>query len=431
MNGRRVLLLLLLSGIVLVAVMARRMASAPDTLTSIYEPSGSAALVPGPELDFADYVDENRRRLAAVLARTHFATQEEPFGSGYTLETVVDMRAPYELPDGGALCDASGHGTGMGFLLIHGLTDSPYLLGTVARRLQRAYPCALVRGLLMPGHGTVPGDLLHVHRDDWLQTVAWGVEGFRPLVEQLYLVGYSNGSAVALRHVQTHPDDSLVAGLILLSPGLKARDGASALSPYARYVLKWVGQGSDRDAVKYESMAMNGAAEFALLTDEVLDAAFDTPALPIMMVMSGDDMTVDTRVALQFLCEQDTRARRVAVWYSSRFSTPLPGSCPGAEVIETSLTIPRFVNHAHVAITLPADDPHYGMDGDYPNCRRYSDLPDDYQACMVNDSETVYGESNIPLTEGRFDGKLLRRATFNPLFDAMMDRMICFIDNAC
>ncbi|MFM1895612.1 MAG: hypothetical protein RLZZ385_686 [Pseudomonadota bacterium] len=431
MNGKRVLLVLLVSGILLVLMLGLRLGSASEELTSIYQPSGSAAVIPTPQDSFADYVIANRERIRVALSRTHFARETEPFGAGYDLETVVDMRSPYELAGGGALCDASGQGAGMGFLLTHGLTDSPYLLRTVAQRLQRAYPCALVRGLLMPGHGTVPGDLLDVHRQDWLRTIDWAVEGYRGLVNELYLVGYSNGSAISLRHVQTHADDDLVAGLILLSPGLKARESAATLSPYARYVVKWAGQGEDRDAAKYESMAMNAAAEFHLLTLEVMAAAADTPALPIMMVMSADDMTVDTQAALQFLCEQDSRARRLALWYNSRFSPAREPSCPGAEVVDTSLTVPRFLNHSHVAITLPADDPHYGLDGRYPNCRDYNGNPADLQACRSDNANTVYGESNVPLEDGRYEGMLVRRATFNPLFNAMLDKMFCFIEEAC
>src|SRR4051794_18908145 len=52
-----------------------------------------------------------------------------------------------------------------GILLIHGLFDSPFMMRDIARHfLSRGF---LVRTILLPGHGTVPGDLLNIERSEW------------------------------------------------------------------------------------------------------------------------------------------------------------------------------------------------------------------------------------------------------------------------
>jgi hypothetical protein len=57
-------------------------------------------------------------------------------------------------------------------------------------------------------------------------------------------------------------------------------------------------------------------------------------------------------------------------------------------------------------------------------------MPERYEQCIVNDLDTVYGERGL-LVDGLFNGRLMRRATFNPGFVVMMQRIDCFLAGTC
>ena len=57
----------------------------------------------------------------------------------------------------------------VGVLLLHGMSDSPYSMRTLAQRLHDAG--ASVVGLRIPGHGTAPSGLVHVEWEDMAAAV--------------------------------------------------------------------------------------------------------------------------------------------------------------------------------------------------------------------------------------------------------------------
>lgn len=397
-----------------------------------YRPSGQAAYIPETDVSFSSYLAENRTRIRAVLEETYFTDNDQPFGPAYSLNDVLDKRAPFQFPADGNVCDDPARGGGRGFLLMHGLTDSPYLVKTVARELADAYPCALIRGLLSPGHGTVPGDLLNVRVDDWKRIARYGIESFRGEVDELFLVGYSNGSSLAIEYIANQRQDPLIQALILLSPGLRAADTRTYLTPWLRHVARWINRHPDVDAVKYESFPTNAAAEFYKLTREVTAIDLEPVSLPVFMVMSSDDTTVDNSAAVDFFCNKVNHPDRKLIWYeSSNTNIPPPMDCDGIRSVGVAVDNARFVSHSHVAITLPMDDAHYGLDGNYSSCLAYVDDAEKYSACNTDDDITVYAENSLRDSQGMIDGKLVRRTTFNPLFDEMMTSILCFIEQSC
>lgn len=92
-----------------------------------------------------------------------------------------------------------------------------------------------VSGVRLAGHGTAPEDLLGVRWQDWAGSVREGWEWLRERCEQVVVGGLSLGGLLALNLAAEEP----VAGLILLAPGLVARDWRVHLLPVARFFLKW------------------------------------------------------------------------------------------------------------------------------------------------------------------------------------------------
>jgi pimeloyl-ACP methyl ester carboxylesterase len=120
--------------------------------------------------------------------------------AGTTLDgsrTVLDAISPFELQPA-AGCPARAIRKGM--LLIHGLTDTPYLLHELGEHF--AQRCFLVRSILLPGHGTVPGDLINVDYTEWVSATRYGVQELGEAADEIYLVGFSTGGALALDYAR-------------------------------------------------------------------------------------------------------------------------------------------------------------------------------------------------------------------------------------
>lgn len=162
-------------------------------------------------------------------------------------------------------------------LLLHGLTDSPYSLRVIGEHL--AARGIEVVGLRLPGHGTAPSGLLSFRIEDMQAAVrlaardlqARGASG-RPL----YLVGYSNGAALAVDYTLAALDDAALpvpAGLVLISPAIgissaavvgRIKTGLSSLPGFGR--AAWEVIGTEFDPFKYTSFSFHAAGETFRLT---------------------------------------------------------------------------------------------------------------------------------------------------------------------
>jgi alpha-beta hydrolase superfamily lysophospholipase len=128
-----------------------------------------------------------------------------------------------------------------GALLIHGLTDAPYSVKADAEELSKlGYYCLVLR---MPGHGTVPGDLLKAEWEDWRAAVRLGARHVRQKIgptAPFVLAGYSNGGALSVQYGldSSAPGSKLPKPdrIILFSPMI----GVSPFAMLAR-VVAWIG----------------------------------------------------------------------------------------------------------------------------------------------------------------------------------------------
>lgn len=412
-----------LASLALCSLLATGACATPDT---DLKPSGVAITAPAAGTTFDDYVQSTRQQLRDVLSQTRFANEEKPFGD-HTIDQVVDMRAPYAIDPVGATCDAEdvnlSQGKGVGFLMVHGLTDSPYWLSDIRDSLRDRFPCAAFHGVLLPGHGTVPGDLLDVEYEDWLETVRFGMNSFGNEVQHIIPMGYSAGAALIGRIYNEEPDKDRVSALVMLSPGLAAKSGLAWLTPYVRYVKDWVGVGENNDPGKYGSMTMNAAAEFYLLTKPYGDGSLPDFDVPVFGVVSSDDQTIDPDVMLDFYCNKVISSHKQLIWYQGKTTaaTDLP-DCDGIDIVRSENHELRTLNHAHTAITMSPKDPIYGIDGTVADCGHYDD--EAARSRCQSGTDVLYGERNL------FDDApagTLRRGTFNPDFARMMDKMSAFI----
>jgi len=398
-----------------------------------YQASEFNALIPEPGDDFSDYVAESRTRIRRALRTYYFNEEDAPFRGLYSLDEVARMRAPFEHQPA-SNCESSANTERIGILMLHGLSDSPYLLKPLANNLAFRFPCALIRGLLTPGHGTVPGDLLNTNYDEWRDLLDFGVTSFDGAVDRLLVLGYSNGSTLILDYLNRYPEQEAIDQLILLSPGLAPAYAQSWSAPFLKWVIPWVNENDDEDAVKYESFPTHAASEFYLLTNRVRGDTEQQIDLPALLFLSAADTTVSAQSALDYYCQwMDNGDSKMFLFGRSQDTAILPG-CDSVETIpepDPTYANGRYLGYSHVALTVPATDPHYGLDAAYPACLAYFENRERYEQCMTDDASAVYGENSLRNEQGLVNGKLLRRSTFNPQFDRVVDEIACFVGGDC
>ncbi len=392
-----------------------------------HSPSGFAIGPPPANEPFDDYVSKTSQQIRTALKATRFDREKAPFGK-YTLDQVVSMRAPFAIGPDKDACEIAGndqaHGKDVGFLLVHGLTDSPFLMTDIRDTLQSKFPCATFHAVLLPGHGTVPGDLLNVQYQEWIETVRYGMDGFSSDIDHIIAIGYSTGATLIGREFDSRRRDHRMTAMVLLSPGFAAKSEQAWLSPYVRHVKSWVGKGENSDAAKYDSMAMNAAAEFHLLTEPYRDGTMDAFDIPVFMAVSSDDQTINPLVAADFFCNKVSANNKRLIWYQGEdHLIDEHQLCDKVDIVASAAPEWRTLNHAHTAITMRPDNPHYGMDGIIRRCDHYDEQSPNSK-CQTS-SDVVYGELNLA---GSASPGSLRRGTFNPDFVSMLDKMTHFIE---
>lgn len=342
------------------------------------------------------------------------------------LEKAVEGNAPFELKPLSDNARGQRKTYRRGVLLIHGLTDSPYFMRHIAAFFQKSG--FRVMAILLPGHGTQPGDLLDVRWQEWVRAVAWGVDRLAEETDEIYLGGYSAGGALSIYHSL---GDDRVRGLLLFSPALKISPRAAWANCHMLYSWlipsgKWLDIKPDLDIYKYESFPKNAAAQMHALT-EAVSARWRNHEfnVPVFAVASADDATVDTAATLAFIAHARHPSSRL-VLYTTDTAHPPAGIAPEKlELVNSAIPEKRILGSAHTALVLPPEDAYYGERGEYVNCIHY--YPDDmekYAACLKHNGPNFQGE----VTEKNLASGTLCRLMYNPHFAQIKVSLRKFID---
>lgn len=208
-----------------------------------------------------------------------------------------------------------------GVLLLHGMSDSPYSLRSLGQRLHALG--AAVIGLRLPGHGTAPSGLVDVRWEDMAAAVRLAVERLHEQApgRPLFIVGYSNGAALAVHYaLATLEDESRpkVERLVLISPAIGVTDAAALAIWQARIgrllgleKLAWNSILPEYDPFKYGSFAVNAGDMVYRLTSEIqsrLDDLDGTGSLdrfpPVLAFQSVVDATVSAPALVRGLFDR-------------------------------------------------------------------------------------------------------------------------------
>ncbi|WP_455222689.1 alpha/beta hydrolase [Kaarinaea lacus] len=199
-----------------------------------------------------------------------------------------------------------------GVLLIHGLSDSPYSMRSLAELCQSLG--FYVVGLRLPGHGTAPSGLVAA---SWRDFAAATEIAARHLVAQIgedkpfFIAGFSTGAALSVEYslgVLAGDDNPMPDGLILLSPAIGVTPIAALAVWQSRLSmlpgldkLAWDTIRPEYDPFKYNSFAVNAGDQIYQLTAAIrkkfkrLDHGKGVENFPrVLALQSVVDATVTT-----------------------------------------------------------------------------------------------------------------------------------------
>lgn len=374
-------------------------------LAALASLAGCAGQPPAPVVPIYSSFEDYRRDTVQRLASRHMA-------HGHAGELAATLNAPQEWRPPGPLRG--------GVLLVHGLGDSPWSFHDLGPALARQG--FHVRTVLLPGHGTVPEDMLAVTLEDWQQVVAEQAALLAREAAPVLLGGFSTGANLALDHAHAHPG---VAGLLLFSPAFRSSVPLGWVSPWLRHVKPWLiepAPGQETLLVRYANVPTNGFAQYhrsSRLVQRHLQAArFDKP---VLMVLAAADSVVDTDHAVKTFRSRFTHPASRLLWY---------GRAPDAAADDRRvMTLPdvlpewRISQFSHKGVLFAPDNPLYGHRGRLRLCRNSRD-DQATRACEQSDqvwfSEWGYREA----------GKVHARLTFNPYFEWQVRQMADVLDAA-
>lgn len=396
--------------------------AATPSLEARHHGSGLNSRFNGDQLPFADYVSMNCDMIRSIRSAANPDYLDQAI-----LNKVIDGNAPFALEPSGANTSGQEKKYRRGILLTHGLSDSPYFMRHLAAFFQANG--FRVMAVLLPGHGTRPGDLLDVSWQEWARTVAYGTDQLAAEVDEVYLGGYSAGGALSLYHSL---QDKRVRALFLFAPALEItrRAAYAFLHKLVSWLIpcqKWVYVKPDKDIYKYESFAKNTATEMYRLT-QALSAQLKLHELniPIFAAASVDDKTVNTSATVEFMVRQSNPSNKLILYTTE--TEKLAQNAPAEKIEWVNSVVPgqKILSSAHTAILISPEDEHYGIDGDYANCAHYyPENMDKYEACMRHPKEYCLGE----VTDKNLDTGILRRLMYNPNFAALKISLKRFMDN--
>ena len=117
----------------------------------------------------------------------------------------AEIHSPFTLGSGDGAC-----------LLVHGIAGSPAQMRTLGEAIASAG--FKVRGLLLPGHGTRPEDMHGIVWQDWYERVHEEYRALKERHEEVALIGFSIGAAIAAHYAAHNRVDKLALLNVPLFP---------------------------------------------------------------------------------------------------------------------------------------------------------------------------------------------------------------------
>ena len=323
----------------------------------------------------------------------------------------------------------------IGVLLVHGLGDSPYFFRDVANAM--CNEGIHVRTILLPGHGSKPGDMLNVSYQQWQTETNHHIRLFSKEVDNLYIGGFSTGANLTTIASFSMAEELDIKGLMHFSPAFKSRFFVSRLAPYIDSLFPWPNVEEEDNPSRYNSTAMPGFAAYQESVNVLQDLFTHsekeerTLNLPVLMVVAEKDSVVDTAIIAEQFRDNFTHPHKCLLWQGE--DDP---EVPENTLIMQTMTIPeqRISAASHMSTLFSDKNPLYGTASDFRICD--NGQGSDAEARCKAGEEVWYGPWGFK--PGNADGNLANseqdrvyaRLTYNPYFDRMVDQLLAFTGKA-
>lgn len=265
-----------------------------------FQPSGHNSTFDFKGNDFADYIDHMRKKIRLARLDLHSDHAEE----------IVDANAPFIW-----LSKENSANKKRAILLVHGLYNSPFSLRDLGHIFyQQGF---LVYSILLPGHGTVPGDLLHIQHQSWQQAIDFAVNVLKDSIDELYLCGMSTGGLLCLDYHLRHPHMN-IKGIITLAPALKIKNRAAPFSPLIAKLSPWLEKNTQDNYTKYRSFATHPVAEVYHLSQALSKRMYAKKYLDtrLFMAFSESDQVISAKACEQFFMRYASENSRCIIHHS-------------------------------------------------------------------------------------------------------------------
>jgi len=342
---------------------------------------------------------------------------------------IIDELVPKDGSLAGEDCEGDSKGVA---ILLHGLYDSPYVMKGLGHFFNRK--CYQSRFLLLPGHGTVPGDLNDLSYEQWITAVETIVERTKKEYEgkNIIIAGFSTGAGLALNFTSDHPGQ--VQALFLFAPLVNLPVnrvlGARLFDTLGEYAQKNEGM----DNFKYESVPVDSvlqANQLARLIEGKLQKY--NLKIPVFIAQAKNDYILPAEAVIELFNNGAFGPRSVFLLYAPKddekgfsfkdcndpgqddFSDTNKLACNSSFVHTQSKPDATIDDYSHMSLILPPTDPHYGINGKYRYCLHYR-KGTSLKKCRTSDKPDVcYGE------RGLYRGQHVSEAC--PVFETVMIRL--------
>ena len=323
----------------------------------------------------------------------------------------------------------------IGVLLVHGLGDSPYFFRDVANAT--CNEGIHVRTILLPGHGSKPGDMLNVSYEQWQQETNHHIRLFSEEVDNLYIGGFSTGANLTTIASFSMAEELNIKGLIHFSPAFKSRFFVSRLAPYIDSLFPWPNVEEEDNPSRYNSTAMPGFAAYQESVNVLQDLFSQsekrkrTLNLPVLMVVAEKDSVVDTtKIAEQFR-DNFTHRCKCLLWQGEK-----KPDVPDNQLIMQTMNLPeqRISAASHMSTLFSEQNTLYGIESEFRICD--NGQGSDAEARCKAGEEVWYGpwgfESDIESNKliGDKEERVYARLTYNPYFERTVDQLLAFTGKA-
>ncbi len=359
----------------------------------------------GDNLPFADY--EHQMRQIIATARPDLGQEMH--------DIIINANSPYLWFPEDSSNQLNKSPIKRGVLLVHGLFDSPFTLKDIAHFLhKKGHLCA---GILLPGHGTVPGDLLNIHYREWEKAVAYGVDTLKKYTNKVDIIGFSLGGALAIHHALKDPD---IHSLTLISPALRAQTRLEIVLYLYRLMgrfappLKWYRKRPQVNFARYSSLATNGAFQaYHFIHHMRRQLAHKTLEMPICLIATESDETLCTPTTLKFFKNQPNEKNKMLLY--THLSHPFD-----SKIIVRTNVYPEenIIDFSHIATAISPDNPYLGRNASYCDFGHY-------RANYVPKGAIFKGAVTIK----NLRKYTIQRLTYNPDFYNMLTFLDTFLES--